>query len=195
MGPGRELLRAHNGVLFTHHGFSWRKFDGIFSSSALRCVKAKMMALEGLFRKLGPGTARDRESTINRIVALRTPCEGADDASLDAQWFEHLCACATAADPPREGGDAYGDVHGPPWAMQIVKAIVECSIDMQNDLCGKHASTRTWWSGATRQLCDLRARPRTGAGSSMRRTDVCVPSRLVLPITSTSQCRIPLPTL
>ena len=42
--------RAQNGVLFTNHGFSWRTFGGVFSSSALRRSKAKMMALEGLFR-------------------------------------------------------------------------------------------------------------------------------------------------
>ena len=48
--------RAHNGVLFTYHGFTWRTFDGVFSSSALRRIKAKMMALEGLFRKLEAAT-------------------------------------------------------------------------------------------------------------------------------------------
>ena len=46
-------MRAHNGVLFTCHGFSWRTFEGVFSSSALRRIKAKMTALEGLFRGAG----------------------------------------------------------------------------------------------------------------------------------------------
>ena len=46
--------RAHNGVLFTYHWFSWRRtFKGVFSSSAQRRIKAKMMALEGLFCELG----------------------------------------------------------------------------------------------------------------------------------------------
>ena len=67
---GNSFIRAHNGVLFTYHGFSWRKFEGIFSSSALRCFQAKMMALEGLFRKLGPGTARDGESIIKPQLSL-----------------------------------------------------------------------------------------------------------------------------
>ena len=46
-------IPAHNGVLFTSHWFSWRTFELVFSSSALRRIKAKMVALEGLFRKLG----------------------------------------------------------------------------------------------------------------------------------------------
>ena len=53
----------------------------------------------------------------------------------DTQCFEHLRACATVADLPREGGDAHGDVHGPPWTTQVIKAIIKCSADMQNDLC------------------------------------------------------------
>ena len=48
---GDSFFGAHGGVLFTYHGYSWRKFEGIFSSSALRRIKGKMMALEGLFRK------------------------------------------------------------------------------------------------------------------------------------------------
>ena len=51
---GGLRMRPHNGVLFTHHRFSWRTFKGVFSSSALLRIKAKMLALEGLFRKLGP---------------------------------------------------------------------------------------------------------------------------------------------
>ena len=49
-------IRAHNGVLFTYHRFSWRTFELVFSSSAPRRIKAKMMALEGLFRKLRVAT-------------------------------------------------------------------------------------------------------------------------------------------
>ena len=41
-------VRAHNGVLFTYHRFSWPTFEGVFSSSAPRRTKAKMMALESL---------------------------------------------------------------------------------------------------------------------------------------------------
>ena len=35
------------------------------------------------------------------------------------------------------GGADDGPAHGSPWAMQVVKAIIECSGEMQNDLCGK----------------------------------------------------------
>ena len=127
---GDSFLRAHGGVLFTYHGYSWRKFEGIFSSSALRRIKGKMMALEGLFRKRGTATARDRASIIRRIEALRTPRDAVDDPALDALWFGHLHAAATGAEPPRDGGDA-------PWTTQVIKAIIKCSTDMQNDLCGK----------------------------------------------------------
>ena len=54
---------------------------------------------------------------------------------MDAQWFEHLCA-STAMEPPRDGADN-GPAHGSPWTMQVVKAIVKDSGEMQNDLCGK----------------------------------------------------------
>ena len=49
-------VRARNGVLFTYHGFSWRAFEGVVSSSAplgaarSETIKAGMTALEGLFR-------------------------------------------------------------------------------------------------------------------------------------------------
>ena len=88
------------------------------------------MALEGLFRKFGTDTPRDRDSVINRIVALRTPRDPVDNPALDAPCFEHMHAAATGADPPRDGGDA-------PWTNQVIKAIIKCSTDMQNDLCGK----------------------------------------------------------
>ena len=65
---GNSFMRTHGGVLYTYHGFSWRKFEGVFSSSALRRIKRKMMALEGLYRKIGTATARDRDSIIHRIV-------------------------------------------------------------------------------------------------------------------------------
>ena len=35
---GNSFIRAHGGVLFTYHGVSWRKFEGIFFSSALRRI-------------------------------------------------------------------------------------------------------------------------------------------------------------
>ena len=105
---GDSFLRAHGGVLFTHHGYSWREFEGIFCSSALRRILGKMMALEGLFRKTGNATARDRGSVIRRIAALRTPRDAEDDPALDAPWFGHLRAAVTGAEPPRDGSDARG---------------------------------------------------------------------------------------
>ena len=33
-------------------------------------------------------------------------------------------------EPPRDGGDA-------PWTTQVIKVIIKCSCDMQNDFCGK----------------------------------------------------------
>ena len=55
-----------------------------------------MMALEGLFRKLGAATGRDRDSMLRRMVALWVPRKVEDDPATDAQWFEHLRASATA---------------------------------------------------------------------------------------------------
>ena len=49
---GNSIIRARGGVLYTYHGFSWRKFEGVFSSSALRRIKRKMMALEVFTVKL-----------------------------------------------------------------------------------------------------------------------------------------------
>ena len=74
-------------------------WTGVFSSSALQRTMAKMMALEGLFRKLGAATGRDRDSTLRRMVALRVPRGVDDDPAMDAQWFEHLRASATAMEP------------------------------------------------------------------------------------------------
>ena len=54
-----------------------------------------------------------------------------DDPAMDAQWFEHLRASATAM------GLTIGPAHGFPWTLQVVKAIIKCSGEMQNDLCGK----------------------------------------------------------
>ena len=43
---------------------------------------------------------------------------------MDAQWFEHLRASATATmEPPRAGVDD-GPAHGSPWTTQVVKAII-----------------------------------------------------------------------
>ena len=33
-------------------------------------------------------------------------------------------------EPPRDGGDA-------PWTTQVIKVIIKCSCDVQNDFCGK----------------------------------------------------------
>ena len=64
-----------------------------------------MVALEGLFRKLGAATGRDRDSILRRMVALRVPRWVEDDPATDAQWFEHHRASATAKEPPRNGSD------------------------------------------------------------------------------------------
>ena len=53
---------------------------------------------------------------------------------MDAQWFEHLRASATAM--ARVGADD-GPAHGSPWTTQVVKAIIKCSGEMQNDNCRK----------------------------------------------------------
>ena len=101
--------RAHNGVPFTYHGFSWRTLEGVFSSSALRRIETKMISLESLFRKLGP----PRGETVTRSFVewwLLGCFAGEDDTAMDAQWFEHLRASATAMEPPRDGAD-----DGPAW--------------------------------------------------------------------------------
>ena len=92
-------IRAHSGVLFTYHRFSWRTFEGVFSSSALRRIKEKKMALEGLFRKHRVATGRDRDFFLRRLVALGVPRGVEDDPAMDVQWFEHLRASATAMEP------------------------------------------------------------------------------------------------
>ena len=69
-------------------------------------------------------------TVIHRILALRTPRDAADDKALDALRFQHLHAAATGAETPRDGGDA-------PWTTQVIKAIIKCSCNTQNDLCGK----------------------------------------------------------
>ena len=94
-----------DGTSFTYHGFSWRTFEGVFSSSAPRRVKAKMISLEGLFCKLGAATGQDRDSILRRMVALRAPRGVEDETAMDAQWFEQLPASATAMEPPRDGAD------------------------------------------------------------------------------------------
>ena len=56
------------------------------------------------------------------------------------QWmrsgFEHHRASATAMEPPPDGAHD-GPAHGSPWTMQVVKAIIKRSGELQNDLCGK----------------------------------------------------------
>ena len=70
------------------------------------------------------------------MVALRVLRGVEDDPTIDAQWFEHLRASATAMEPLRGGADD-GPARGSPWTMQVVKATVKCSGEVQNDLCGK----------------------------------------------------------
>ena len=81
-----------------------------FSRRPLHGVpKAKMMALEGLFRKLEAAMVRDRDSILRRMEALRVPRGVEDDPAMDAQWFEHFRASATAMDPiGAEDGRAHG---------------------------------------------------------------------------------------
>ena len=94
-----------------------------------RPIKAKMMALQGIFRKLEVAMGRDCDSILRRMAALRALRGVEDDPAMDAQWFEHLRASATAREPPLDGLTT-----GSPWTMQVVKAIIKCSGEMQNDL-------------------------------------------------------------
>ena len=150
-------------------------------------LKSKMMTLEGLFWKIGTATARDRDSVIHRIVALRTPRDAVDDKALDALWFQHLHAAATGAEPPRDEGDA-------PWTTQAIKAIIKCSCDMQNDLCGKRTLSGISWNGVTRPSRGSLAFPlRTGVSQNL--TGLFCRWHLWWVTTSTSLCRIPLRTL
>ena len=104
-----------------------------------------MMALEGLFRKLGAATGRDRDSILRRMVALRVPRRVEDDPAVDGQWFEDLRASVNRHGTPTADD---GPAHGSPWTMQVVKGIIKCSGEMQNDLCGKRAV------GNFREWCD-----------------------------------------
>ena len=79
-------------------------------------------------------TGRDRDSILRRMAALRVPRGVEDDLPMDAQWFEHLRASATATEPPRAGVDDR-PAHLSPWTTQVVKAINKCSGETQNDLC------------------------------------------------------------
>ena len=85
-------------------GSSGGPSKGVFSSSAPRRIKAKKMALEGLFRKLGAATGRDRDSILRRMVALWVPRGVEDDPATDAQRFGHLRASAPALEPPTGWG-------------------------------------------------------------------------------------------
>ena len=140
------------------------------------------MALEGLFKKIGNAAARDRDSIIRRIEAL-TPRDAEDDPALEAPSFGHLRAAATRAKLPRDGGDAS-------WT----KAVIKCSTDMQNDLCGKRTV------GNFVEWCDTPIQRKPGFAT----TDGCWvfaepdgncdrrPLRRVT--TSTSRCHFLLPT-
>ena len=46
---GNSSIRAHGGVLYTYNGFSWRKFEGVFSSSTLRRIKEEDDGARGSF--------------------------------------------------------------------------------------------------------------------------------------------------
>ena len=84
---------AHNGVLFTYHGFSWRTFEGVSHRSS-----AYQGEDDGAGRSLpqtGAATGRDRDSILRRMVALRVPRGVEDDRAMDAQWFEHFRASGT----------------------------------------------------------------------------------------------------
>ena len=99
-------IRAHNGVLFTYQGFSWRTFEGVFSSSALRRIKAKMVALEGLFRELEAATGRDRDSILRRMVALRVPRGVEDDPAIGVR--APPCVRHRQGTPGADDGPAHG---------------------------------------------------------------------------------------
>ena len=47
----------------------------------------------------GAATGRDRDSILHRMVALRVPRGVEDEPAMDAQWFEHFRASATAMEP------------------------------------------------------------------------------------------------
>ena len=69
------------------------------------------MALEGLFRKIGA-------TTVRRMVALGVHRGVEEDPAMNAQWFEHLRAAATATEPPHDGVDE-GQDHGSSWTVQV----------------------------------------------------------------------------
>ena len=58
---GDSFIHAHGGDLLTCHDFSWRKFEGVFFFFG-SSKNYNMLALEGLFRKIGTATVRDRDS-------------------------------------------------------------------------------------------------------------------------------------
>ena len=90
------------------------------------------MALEGLFRKLGAATGRDRDSILRRMVALAVPRRVEDDPL----WMRSGSSTSVRPPPPWNPHDD-GPADGSPWTMQVVNAIMKCSGEMQNDLCGK----------------------------------------------------------
>ena len=95
-----------------------------------------MLALEGLFRKLGAATGRDRDSILRRMVALRVPRGVEDDPAVDAGSSISLRPPSpwSPSSPGRGGRRAS---QRSPWTLQVVKAIIKCSSEMQNDRCGK----------------------------------------------------------
>ena len=122
---GGSHIRGHTGVLSTNDGFSWRTFEGVFSPSALRRIKAKMMAFEGLFRELGPrrGETVTRSCVdwwlLGRFAGWRTTPQWMHSARPPPPWNPYETWLATGQ---------------PIW---VVKAIIKCSGEMQNDPCGK----------------------------------------------------------
>ena len=108
-------------------------FEGGFSR---RPLQAK---IDGAGRSLSVNWEPRGETVtgiLRRMVALRMPRGVEDDPAMVAQWFEHLRASATAMEPPRDGADD-GPARGSAWTVQVVKAIIKCSGEMQNDLRGK----------------------------------------------------------
>ena len=115
----RTLSGLSKGVLFTYHRVLLADLRRGFR------INSKMTALEGSSANWG-ATGRDRDSILRRMVALRVPRGVEDDSAMDAQWFEHLRASATAMEPPREEPTT-GKSMGPRGLCMW----------MQNDLCGK----------------------------------------------------------
>ena len=184
---GSLHTRAQNGVLFTHHGFPGGPSNW-FSRRPLYGVSRRRL-LEGLFRKLGAVTRSCFEWRLFGCLAgwRTTP-----------QWMRSGSRTSVRPPPPwkppRDGADD-GPARGLPWTTQVVKAIIKCSGEMQNDICRKRLV------GNFLEWCDtplIRKRgspPPMGAGCSTRSRGPSVPWCLTRIATCTSPYHTPPVTL